>query len=373
MAKQEWRLLDLKMSSYASASLYMPAILTLKEEGRVPNTFALITFEKPAASLFYYSDPDREIDLNFCREYGIEVGRRDSGGSPYWMDPGTLLFFLCFDKRDVPGFPQTISEAYKFLIEASAESISRRFDIPCVFRPLNDLEVQGRKIAGHILTFLGNTCRWSGGPQILKPRMDLMLRVLKPPPEKFADKEAKNVETRSTSLEALLGRPPSFDDVKQAYVLGLEQRLGVVFRPGELGREEKALMAEREKRDFSEEWIMAMSEKRKFGPLTAGARRGEQAVKVPQGPLIRAVVLLSEGKISNLSLTGSIHCVPVRIVEEMEAALRGVEATREAISKIVGSFFQRPGVQIASAEPEHFVGVIMGAVDKAAQPKQGDG
>ncbi len=153
MAGQEWRFLDLKLSSYARAALYLPTILTLREKDKIPNTLTFISFEKPAACLFYYNDPDREIDLPFCRDRGIEVARRDTGGAPYWMDPGTLLFVLCFDRRDIDGFPENLPEGYRFLIEASARSLSRRFPIQAAYRPLNDLEVQGRKIAGHTLTF----------------------------------------------------------------------------------------------------------------------------------------------------------------------------------------------------------------------------
>ena len=367
MMRQEWRFLDLKLSSYARASLYMPTVLTLRERGKIPNTLAAISFEKPAACLFYYNDPDREIDLPFCRDQGIEVARRDTGGAPYWMDPGTLMLVLCFNWQDVPGFPETLPEAYRFIIEASAGSLSRRFSIPAVYRPLNDLEVQGRKIAGHTLTFQGKTCRWGAGPQILRPRMDLMSKALKPLAEKFADKEAKTIEARVTSLEDLLGYPPSWEEVKQTYITGLEERLRVIFRPGELSEEERAMMAERERKDFSEEWIMAMSEKRKFGPVPEEVKRGEYAVKVPQGPLIRAVVLMAGNKIFNLLLSGSIHCLPVVIVEEMEVALKGMPGDEKEIGKVVHSFFQKPQVQVAGATPADFIRTIMGAIEKAEE------
>lgn len=366
MPEREWRLLDLRISSYARAALYMPTILALKAEGRIPNTLALMTFEKPAVCLFYYNDPDKEIDLEFCRQKGIEVGRRDTGGAPYWVDPGTLVFILCFDKRDVSGFPENIEDAYRYLISASANSISRRFSIPAVFRPLNDLEVNGKKIAGHTVTFSGNACRWTGGPQILRPRMDLMNKALTPLPEKFADKEAKTIEGRITCFEDLLGRQPSFEEIKEIYLTGLAEHLGVFFRPGELTAEEKAMMAEREKRDFSEEWIMAMSERKKFGPFPPGVIRGEHTIKVPQGPLIRAVVLVQEGRIFNIFLNGSIHCLPVGIVEDMERALRGRAANEKEIKEVIHSFLAQPGVQIASAQVDDFSRVIMGAVKKTA-------
>jgi lipoate-protein ligase A len=366
MAENQWRLLDLKLPSYARATMLASVLTRMKCEGRMPNTLALITFEKPSACLFYYNDPDKEIDLPFCRENDIEVGRRDTGGSPYWADPGTLIFFLWLDRKDSPGFPHTIPEAYGFLIDASAKAISERFGIPAVYRPLNDMEVQGKKLAGHTLTFFEDVCRWGGGPQIRRPRLDLMVKALRPPPEKFADKEVKTVQERVTNLETLLGRAPSFEAVKRTYIAALEKAFEVTFQPENLMPEEKRLVEAQMAQGLSTDWVMAMSESIKFGEQgKAGFQRGEHVEKVPQGPLLRAVVLMNKGLIESISLTGSIHCVPVRVIEEMETSIKGAKGAEGDVAGKVRSFFQRPGVQIANCSPEDFVQVIMGAVEKA--------
>lgn len=366
MRSDEWRLLDLKLSSYAAAAPLTSTLLKLKSEEKIPNTLGLLTFERPSACLFYYNDPEKELDLDFCRQKDIEIGRRDTGGSPYWADPGTLIVYFWFNRKQVSGFPETIAEAYRFLIGASAEAISERFGITAVYRPLNDLEVLGKKIAGHTVTFLGDACRWGCGPQVLKPRMDLMSRALKVPPEKFADKEAKTVEARVTNFEDLLGRTPSLEEIKQIYILGLEKSLKIRFQPGRLSSEEQRMTEEQRAKGSSQEWLMAMTEGRKFGAqLSAGLLRGEHVLKVAQGPLIRAVVLMEGKKIRNLSLTGSIHCIPVQLVEEMEAGIRGLEAGEEVLRQAVEDFFRRPGVQVANCSPENFVQAILTAVEKA--------
>ena len=366
MLHTEWRLLDLKLSSYAGATPLISTLLKLKSEEKIPNTLALITFEKSSVCMFYYNDPEKEVDLPFCRENDIEIGRRDTGGSPYWADPGTLLLFFWFDRRQASGFPDTISEGYRFLIGASAQAISERFGIPAVYRPLNDLEVGGKKLAGHTVTFLGNTCRWGCGPQVLKPRMDKMSRALKVPPEKYADKEAKTVEARVTNFEELLGRVPSFEEVKQTYIFALERALKVKFQPGSLTREERHLIEKQTAEGFSEAWLMAMTEKRKFGEtIPSRLQRGEHVLKVPQGPLIRAVVLMDGEVIRNISLTGSVHCIPVQLVEEMETKIKGLQAREEGIRGFIQNFFNRPGVQVPNCSPENFVQAIMTAVATA--------
>lgn len=365
MAEGQWRFLKLTFSSYARAALYMPTILNLRSENKIPNTLAMISFEKPAVCLFYYNDPDKEIDLDFCRDHDIDVGRRDTGGSPYWMDPGTVAVILCFDRREVDDFPTSLPEAYRFLIEGCANSLSRKFFLPFIYRPLNDLEIKGRKISGHTLTFQGDICRFTAGPQICRPQLDLMTKALKPLPEKFADKEAKSIAERITSFQDVLGRVPLFEEIYEAYLEAFQERLRVAFRPGELNEEEKAMLAQREKTDFSPDWILAMKEEKKIGPIPAGAKRGEFTIKVPQGPLIRVIALIGGSKLLKISITGSIHCVPVKIIEEMESALQGTIIAEEQIRKIVQSYFSKPGVQIAGTTAEDFIRVIMGAMQKA--------
>jgi lipoate-protein ligase A len=366
MRNNDWRLLDLKFSSYAAATPLISTLLKLKSEEKIPNTLALITFEKSSVCLFYYNDPEKEIDMEFCQQKDIEMGRRDTGGSPYWADPGTLIIFFWFNRKQVPDFPDTISEGYRFLIGASAQAISERFGIPAVYRPLNDLEVGARKLAGHTVTFLGDTCRWGCGPQVLKPRMELMSKALKVPPEKFADKEAKTVEARVTNFEELLGRPPSFEEVKQTYALALERTLKIKFQRGNLSPEEQQIIEKKNAEWFSEAWLMAMTEKRKFADhLPARFPRGEHVLKVPQGPLIRAIVLMDGEIIRNISLTGSVHCLPVQLVEEIEAGIRGLEGKEEVVRGVVQNFFNRPGVQVPNCSPHDFVQAIMSAVGAA--------
>jgi hypothetical protein len=199
--------------------------------------------------------------------------------------------------------------------------------------------------------------------------MDLMSRALKVPPEKFSDKQAKTVEARVTNFEELLDRTPSLEEMKQTYISALERAMKIHFQRGDFFPEEKQLIGEQRARIFSEDWLMAMTERRKFGvPLHAGWARGEYALKVPQGPLIRAIVLTDGKIIRNISLTGSIHCIPVRLVEEMEAGIRGMEAREEPVSEVIRKLFLRPGVQVAGCAPENFVQAILTAFEKAKKP-----
>ncbi len=66
-----------------------------------------------------------------------------------------------------------------------------------------------------------------------------------------------------------------------------------------------------------------------------------------------------------ISITGSIHCVPVKIIEEMESSLQGILIAEDQIRNIVQSYFSKPGVQIAGTTAKDFIRVILGAIQKA--------
>jgi hypothetical protein len=193
-----------------------------------------------------------------------------------------------------------------------------------------------------------------------------MSGALRPPSEKFSDKEAKSIRERVTSLEDLLGEPPTMEEVADCYMEAVEEVLGAELVPSGLTQLEEEAYREELAHGFSEEWIMAMSERRKFGPsIPQNVIRGEHIIKVPSGPLIRAVVLVEGQVLKNLSLTGSFHCTPVNVVEEMEEALRGSPLDHSVIKERVSSFFLRDKVQISSCSPEDFVETIMQAATNA--------
>ena len=74
-----WRLLD---SGAMSPSLNMAidrAILALHANGQAPPTLRFYQWQPAAVSLGYFQKR-HNLDLDICRQYGIEVVRRPTGG-----------------------------------------------------------------------------------------------------------------------------------------------------------------------------------------------------------------------------------------------------------------------------------------------------
>ncbi len=325
-----------------------------------PNILSYFILPTDAVILPYYCDPFKDMDYNFCRKNNIEVVRIPGGGGPYWLDSGSLLSGYSFRLSDVPDFPSDINETYKLIMPEIAKTLSSKLNIPFTYRPLNDLEVYGKKISGATHINDGKVFRAAYGPQVKEPKLDVMEKAIPPSPEKFADKEAKSIGERIGWIKKFVEREISMEEVAEAYIDAYKKIFDVEAVPGDLIEQEKKMIEEYERMLTSEDWILAMSEQKRFKDIPSDAKKGESIVKIPQGPLIRVTAFKKSDKIYNINITGSIHCTPFNLVEKMVAYLRGINVNEGEIRARVETAFK--GGSIGGVKPEDFVAVIMKAL-----------
>jgi hypothetical protein len=143
----------------------------------------------------------------------------------------------------------------------------------------------------------------------------------------------------------------------------LEKLFGVNLVLGRLSEVE--IEYEQENRQkYSPEILLARTEKKKFGSIPPGVKRGETIWKVPRGGLIRAVVLVKEGYIQNLLFSGNLLCSPVTALEEVEEALKGVAVEEKKIREKVQAIYAKPNYQFTGTTPEDLVRLVLEAVGK---------
>jgi lipoate-protein ligase A len=358
---QEWRLLDLYTDLKENSVFLTPAIQRARIEGKVPDTVTFCSLKRIGISLGFYPDPEKDINLDYCKAHDIGVTRRLQ---PYYVNvgyPGFIAVYIIVGKKFVP---PTVAEIFKMVISTMAEEFNRRWGLQAQYRPFNDMEVGGRKISWMGGSFFGNV--WSGASvTLVKPSpIDKINPALNIPPEKFADKEAKSAAERAVSLEELLGRPVLLDEVREVYQQSLEKAFGIKLVLGRFTEVE--MKYEQENRmQYSHETLLARTEGKKFGPISPGVKRGETIWKVPRGGMIRAVVLAKEGNIANLLFSGNLLCSPVTALEEVEESLKGVSAEEKRIKERVESIFKKPNYQFTGTTPDDLVRLVLEAVKKA--------
>lgn len=138
---EKWRFLEVDWLSYAETAIYRPVLMRAVSEGIVPETVSFCTFPVPSLVLNFLNDPEKEIDLAFCRMKGIPVYRIVSSGGPIFGDTGYVFCFLHL-KRSNPKAPSDASGMFEKTLTGIAAGISEHFGVECRFRPLNDIEVR---------------------------------------------------------------------------------------------------------------------------------------------------------------------------------------------------------------------------------------
>lgn len=91
------------------------AIATRVRLGAAPPTLRLYGWERPAVTIGCFQK-STEIDLDFCRNRGIAVVRRPTGGRAILH--GTELTYSFSARTDYPGFSNGLSESYRAISTA---------------------------------------------------------------------------------------------------------------------------------------------------------------------------------------------------------------------------------------------------------------
>jgi len=248
----EWRLLPLRIDDAFTSMAIDEALLKLNAEGRSPNTIRFWRWLPSTVSIGCFQSLEREVDLEVAKKYGVDVVRRITGGGAVFHDhDGELTYSLVCKQGDVP---DDIIESYRLICGGLVRGLGH-LGLQAEFKPVNDVQVNGKKISGS-----AQTRRWGSvlqdGTILISPDVRLMFELLKVSPEKISDKFIASVYERVTTVERELGRKPTFDEARAAMVSGFADALDVDFVEGELAQEELGLAEQIELKYASKKWLM---------------------------------------------------------------------------------------------------------------------
>jgi lipoate-protein ligase A len=214
-----------------------------------PPTVRFFAWDPPTVSLGYGQPLDDAVSVEAARRLGVGIVRRPTGGSAIYHDgPDRELTYSVVATNEDLGVTTDLLEAYRWIARALAAGLRAlgvaaeivatprtRGVAPafCFARTGRyEIEFDGRKLVGSAQRRRG-PCFLQHGSLLLgvdAPR----LRALFPT---TADPLAS-----MTSLEAALGRRPSFDAVADALGTAFETEHGLTLRPGGLSTDEAALV-----------------------------------------------------------------------------------------------------------------------------------
>ncbi|MEM2874575.1 MAG: biotin/lipoate A/B protein ligase family protein [Candidatus Hadarchaeales archaeon] len=244
------RVLPMRRDDAFTSMAIDEALLRLNSEGRYPSTLRFWTWTPSAVSIGFFQSLAREVDLDAAGRYGVHVVRRITGGGAVFHDSeGELTYSFVCREEDVP---EDIMESYGLICGGLVAGL-RRMGIGAEFRPVNDVQVNGRKISGS-----AQTRRWGSvlqhGTILISPDVRRMFEILRVGGAKISDKGIESVYDRVTTVEREIGRRPGVSEVREHVIRGFEEVMGAEILHGDMTDDELRLALELRKKYASVEW-----------------------------------------------------------------------------------------------------------------------
>ena len=366
MADLPWRFI-VAHNSYADFSISVsPAVEKAVVDGAAPPTVFLNIFDADSVTVGVNEDPEQVLDVPFCRARGIDFRRRVNGGGTIYGGAGSA-FLVLFLRTDHPRVPDTAAAAFPQVLTGVAEVFSARYGFPAVYRPLNDIEVGGRKLVPSSLKIENGVSTFRIVVNVKPMDTDLAARAMPMPPEKVADKPLKDLAARFTWLEREAGREIGEDELEAFARDVAAHGFGETgLETCQLSAAERASADQFRARFDTDAWLFGKSAGTRLGPVLApGDTVGTGRIKA-LGGMIWATLALRDGHVLRAIVNGDFHPRPIESVDWLEDGLKGAAADGAALRARVDEFLARDGVEYAGITARD----LAAALEKALAAQQ---
>lgn len=353
---EKWRLLDTGRLSAAENMALDEVLLKVKNENHTPNTIRFLQFQPPAVLLGYHQSLEQEIRVDFCKNAGIDINRRITGGGAIYFDESQLGWEIICDKEF---FKVNLADTHFFdVLSQPLISSLHELGIDASFRPRNDIEIDGRKISGTGGTEEGDVFLFQG---TLLVDFDIvtMLKALRIPIAKLKDKEIDQAKDRVTCLKWELGYVPDIKKLKTLLVKNFEEKFNIKLESQGLTKEEKILFREIQGKFESQKWINKI-------PFPKEEQQMVSSIYKAEGGLIRTTLMVNQrfNRIQSALITGDFFAYPKRAIVDLEATIKDIPADKRVIDKKIKEFFEKSKPQIPGVECSDFINAIEKALEK---------
>ena len=239
---ETWRLLDTEYRDDPFMNMSLEeAIPRAVGDGAVPNTVRF-WHNSNTIVLGCFQSADLEVNYDACKETGAQVVRRFAGGGAVYHDAGNLNDAISL-KKGHPLVPDNDQQLiFQRLSKGTVEGL-RGLGVRAEFQPINDIQVDGRKVSG-----AAGSVRWGTvfhhGCILVASDLAILGRVLNVPGVKLADRHVASVQKRVTTVRDELQKDVTTGEVRDAIVRGIERSYNVRLVEGQLSSSELSLAKE---------------------------------------------------------------------------------------------------------------------------------
>ncbi|HEY9205223.1 MAG TPA: biotin/lipoate A/B protein ligase family protein [Candidatus Methanoperedens sp.] len=205
--------------------------------GSSPPTIRFYTWEPCAVSIGYFQGIRDEVNLETCRELGVDCIRRWTGGGAVYHDQWGEITYSVIAPANM--FPKNIIESYRMICGWLVKALGS-LGIEAEFRPVNDILVGNKKISGSAQTRRGGVLL-QHGTLLYDLDLETMFSVLNVSRQKISDKMIQSAKERVTCIlwHSDAGRNEVYETLVDSFTEGKDHEFGTwssdeLARAGEL-------------------------------------------------------------------------------------------------------------------------------------------
>ena len=294
----------------------------LMNSGQMTPPFMLFYIEDNCIIVGRNQNTLEEINADFCKEHGITITRRLSGGGAMFQDMGNLCFSFVVPADEVR------FGNFKDLVQPVVDALHEMGATGAEVTGRNDIVIDGKKFSGNAM-YTRNGKTFSHGTLMYDVNTDMVADALHVPEDKIKSKGIKSVRSRVTNLKPYL--KPEYQNltteqfrdeiIKKIYhVDNIHDAQGNEYH---LTDADNAAIDKIEN-DLYKNWDWVYGKSPEF---TVKKRQHFDA------GTIDARFLVQNGKVANLKIYGDFF--GTGDVSDVEDSLKGITYTPEAIAKVL--------------------------------------
>ncbi|NNG07102.1 MAG: lipoate--protein ligase family protein, partial [Desulfobacteraceae bacterium] len=285
---------------------------------------------------------------------GIPIIRREVGGGTVFLDRDQL-FFQCIFPRDKA--PLRVDRLYEFFLQPAVNTY-RSLGVDAYYRPVNDIQVDEKKISGTGAGRVGEASVVVGNI-IFDFNYGEMSRVLHLSSEGFRDKVHDSMRLYVTTLRRELGHVPDRERIKERLIKEFEELLGGPLQRDDLTPDEQRMLVKLDKKFTDPNWLYEKGGKvNDWVKISTDVFVGESIYQTPGG-LIRVILRRKNDTIDDIVISGDFHFQPKEELKTLEGQLIGQPLEAGLLLGIIESFYSKKGIQSRGVSPEDMVRAIL--------------
>ncbi|MEJ2757434.1 MAG: lipoate--protein ligase [Anaerolineales bacterium] len=297
-----------------------------------------------------HQDAKVVIDMDFAGRANIPVFRREVGGGAVYLD-GDQLFYQLVIRADRPEVPSRKKTFYEKFLQPVIDTY-RAFGVDAVYKPVNDIIANQRKISGNGAAEINEMVILVGNFIIDFP-YEMMSKTLRVPDEKFRDKVYKTLNDNLTTMIRETGNAPSTEALGKDVIARFTHILGEgEFKTeidDELRKKADELFAEMHTPEF------LFENDRRTPDTSVKIREGVYVVRnayKADGGLIQVTAVKIGDILKDVHISGDFFFYPAADLSELEDALQGVSAEQDVVVEAIREFYAQREIESPGVEPE---------------------